>query len=587
MLDNKVDMDIWAIISASPLFERLPESIRDQFLNSLEEVRVGGGECLIKEGEEANCLYIVLQGRLKVYKEKNSDREVCLGEIGVGQVVGEMGVIADSKRVATVYAIRDSIVLKLSKEKFLSLSILHPSILLNFSRVCITRLVSSVNTRKHSPLKTIALLPAGDLGISQEFIRRFIKKLNQKAKVLHVTSGSLYKEASDLLLQEERYTYVVYEADQNLTEWTKLCIRQADRIVFIGDKEHLVHLNEVERYFAQDKRHVESELVILHPKENEDDKGVACYLQQRTMDRYHHIYGFCDQDLQRFIRLMCGEAIGLVLSGGGARGFAHIGLIRALQEKNIPIDYVGGTSMGAAIAAGVAMGMNHHKLAQVAKDFMVPATKKWDFTLPILSLRSGKGVTEACQEIIGINRYIEDCRTNFFCVATNLSKHRLEIIERGLLWKAVRSSLSLPVIFPPIVDLGGDLIIDGGIINNFPVDIMKTRINGGRILAASVTPSCHPKYDESSAVVSGWDLYMEGLLHHKDSYPRIGNIIMSSLMLGSEHHQIEMEHQADFCVKYDMKDIDLLDFHRCQEIIDRGYETALRQLEGSPFYKEC
>ncbi|MBS0628261.1 MAG: patatin-like phospholipase family protein [Verrucomicrobia bacterium] len=572
-------MDLLQFLSSVSLFQKLTEPVLKELINILEVIQIQGGDVLIEQGEEGNCLYILMQGRLQVHQRNSFLEDIFLGEIGVGEVIGEIALLSEEKRMATVRAIRDSSLLKLSQEDFRSFVLKYPDLLLDVTKECLARLLHKNHRVEVGALRTIALATAGNARIPDDFVTKFVKALSLLGKVLHLTSSSKIPSSDWLIQQEENYDYVIYETDLTMTPWTQICLRQADRVVFVGAESEMASLNPVEDFFFKGKRVAESELVILCEKTSTSFKYSHLGFSLRENKRCHHIRNFSDKDFNRFIRFMCGKSIGLVLSGGGARGLAHIGLIRAMEELNIPIDYIAGTSMGAAVAAAVAVGMDYQTIIQNIKKHVVPAARGWDYTLPFLSLKSGKKITKACQNIFGEDLYIEDCPINFFCVSTNLSYHRIEVHQKGLLWEAVRASLALPAILPPIVDGKGNLLVDGGIINNLPVDIMKRYINGGKIIASSLTPIIHPKYDSLSPIASGWSLTAHNFGNHRHKIPNMGNVIISSLMLGSNHHQICMEEEADYCVKFSFTGVDLMDFNLFNEIIDQGYEMALKQLK--------
>ncbi len=577
-------MDLLHFLSSVRLFRKLSKPVLEELLNVLEVVHIQGGDVLMRQDDEGDCLYILLQGRLKVYQKSLSLEESFLGEIGVGDVVGEIAILSKEKRIATVHAIRDSSLLKFSQECFKTFTLKYPDVLFDITKECVTRLLHKNYKVPHGAIRTIALAPAGRAPLSKDFVIKFAKELSLRGEVLHLTSSCDRTSPGWLLEQEEKYRYVIYETDLTMTPWTQIALRQADRIIFIGEEEELSSLNVIEEIFFKEKRLVEGELVLLRKNNFLALSHSNFYLNLRPSVRYHHIRSSSDKDFSRLIRFICGEAIGLVLSGGGAQGLAHVGLIRAMEELKIPIDYVGGSSVGALIGGAAAMGMDFETIRRHCKDTLVPVTSAWDFTLPMLSLKSGERINQGCQNVYGKDFCIEDCLINFFCVSTNISHHRIEIHTKGILWEAIRASFSIPALLPPIMNQQGSLLVDGGIINNLPVDVMRSYINGGKIIAGSLSPKSHPRYDPLPPAPSGWSLFAHSLRGHKNKVPHMGDVILSSLMLGSNHHHICMEEEADYCVRYPSNNIGLMDFHLFDEIINRGYETALKQL--SEFFPE-
>ncbi len=168
-------------------------------------------------------------------------------------------------------------------------------------------------------------------------------------------------------------------------------------------------------------------------------------------------------DLHRLARLVSGNATGLVLGGGGARGFAHLGVWRALGELGVDVDVIGGASIGAPLGAGMAL--------RVAPDAFVPLAVEMfrdllDYTVPVVSLVKGARITRNITSFFG-GLDVRDLWLPFFCVSTNLTRSRLEVHDRLDLATAIRASVAIPGILPP-VPFEGDLLVDGGVLNNLP-----------------------------------------------------------------------------------------------------------------------
>lgn len=569
-------MSIVDALSSTSLFDGVPQELLLELAKRVEVVSLLGGEILFKEGEEGEALYIVLQGRLKADQEEKGS----LGEIGIGEFVGEIALITKKNRMATVRAIRDSQLLKISQECFHSFIRGYPEVLWQFAQKCIARLTQEEKVEGgHNTLRTLALIPGGEAPLSRQFVGRFLEALSKQGTVLHLTAENSEASEAWLSAQEKLFRYVVYEADSTLTPWTRKTLRQADRVLFIAAASGSCELNGIERFFFAEARAVVSELVLVQEQVNR--VYAAPWLEKRQGIRCHHVNLGSEKSLSRLIRFIVGKAIALVLSGGGARGLAHVGVIKALEERNIPIDYVGGTSMGSLIGAGVGVGMDYKEIAYHTQKNVLPATQGYDYTVPLFSLKTGKGVCHALCNIFDKNLCVEDCEIPFFCISTNLSKRSMQVHKKGLLWKSVRASLSLPAIYPPMVDENGDLLVDGGIANNFPVDVMRSLINGGRIIAVNFTCPCYEKYAPMPAEMSCFCALKGALFSKKPKHmlPHIGEIIVSAMMQGSDDHQRQMEKEADFHIKVDCSEVGLMDFGAFEKIIDIGYRAAVARLK--------
>ena len=191
-------------------------------------------------------------------------------------------------------------------------------------------------------------------------------------------------------------------------------------------------------------------------------------------------------DMARIARLMTGTAIGLVLGGGGARGCAHVGVIQALEESGIPIDMIGGTSMGAIIGGLYAKDPDRIYTQSKARRLFRLLGNKWrqalDLTYPRVSFFTGSAMNEVVSAILGEYTQIEDLWLNYFAITTNITHSKMCVHRHGSLWRYVRASMSLVGFLPPICDTDGSYLVDGGYVNNLPADVMRSL--GAKIIIA-------------------------------------------------------------------------------------------------------
>jgi predicted acylesterase/phospholipase RssA len=271
----------------------------------------------------------------------------------------------------------------------------------------------------------------------------------------------------------------------------------------------------------------------------------------------------------------------LVLSGGGARGFAHIGVIRAMNERRIPIDYVGGTSMGAVIAAQYALGWDWRSMLQLNKEAWPRCQPQRNFTLPLVALNSAKRMDQMLREMFG-GAEIQNLRTKFFCVSTNLTQAEAMIHRTGSLWKAVRASVSIPGIGPPAIE-GGEIYVDGGLVNNLPVDVMK-RFCPGAVVAVDVSEQIEFKCTlKESYSLSGWKLLWQRLnpFRERCDIPNILNILYRTTTVGSIRTIETAKKLAEICIEPPVNEFGVFDWHSIDRIVEIGYRHALGQLEKS------
>jgi predicted acylesterase/phospholipase RssA len=274
--------------------------------------------------------------------------------------------------------------------------------------------------------------------------------------------------------------------------------------------------------------------------------------------------------------LASGNGIGLVLSGGGARGFAHIGVYRALIEAGVPIDAVGGCSIGAPLAGGIA---RHIALDDMNVEVQRLFHRLLDYTFPAVSLVKGARITKSIEESFG-GWDIEDLWLPYYCVSTNLTQSQLEVHRRGDLVRAVRASVAIPGILPP-VPMNGDLLVDGGVLNNLPFEPMR---NDGRIdtvIAVDVAPERGPRAKADFGLsVSGTSAVIAALRRAPSDYPSAPAVLLRSMLAGSVNTQkVSLRGDAvDLLVRLDLPGVGLLDFERVDEIAAAGYRSAVDQV---------
>jgi predicted acylesterase/phospholipase RssA len=282
-------------------------------------------------------------------------------------------------------------------------------------------------------------------------------------------------------------------------------------------------------------------------------------------------------DYARVGRFASGRAVGVVLSGGGARGLAHIGVIRACSERGVPIDAIGGASMGAIVGALCASGLDADQVAAHLRDEYVDH-HDYDYTLPIVALSSAAGSVRRMKRLFG-DRGVEDLPIPYFCMSTNLSRAEPVVMERGPLWRAVRMSSSLPGLLPPIADRG-DLFVDGGLLNNLPADVMRER-GAGLVIGVDVTPGVDLRTSEEvEASISGWSALWRRVVSRQRAFPSIVDIMSRAALVGCIRDAARMRAACDVYVAPAVEAYAMGDFGAIDRLIAAGYESALTALEA-------
>ncbi len=567
--------------------------------------RLADGEVLMRQGDAATSMFIVVNGRLQVVREEpagdHADEgpwERVLDEVGSGVTIGEAALINDDVRSATVYAIRDTDVVELTRELFEELARDHPQVMTEIARLILQRLqrTQRISSAGGPRALTIAVVPAGDQPVPLvAFAEQLYEVLASVGPTALFTSDRLdaaYGRPgaanldtdhplslvvnSWLQQQEARYQHILYVADGRDTAWTQRCVSQADRILFLGEAGGDPTPGGLEQRLNPRTRR---ELVLLYTSPTQEPSGTGRWLAPRQVTAHHHIRQAMPGDWARLVRRLTNRAVGVVFSGGSARGMAHIGVIRAMEEAGLEVDYIGGTSMGAMVGAAWATGLNTDEGIRLAERMANPATLL-DRTFPYTAVMASRKVTEALQQLYG-ERHIEDLWRPFYCVSTNLSTAAPVVHERGLLWRAVRASTALPGVFSPILNERNELLVDGGVMNNFPVDIMATRLDCGLLIGVNVSPhiqdTSHYDFGES---VSGWEVLFSRANPFATSrdVPSLAGIMLRTMEVNSLYHRIAAERLADIIIEPDVRDVGALDFTAYETLIERGYTAARDEL---------
>jgi NTE family protein len=314
------------------------------------------------------------------------------------------------------------------------------------------------------------------------------------------------------------------------------------------------------------------ELVLVHPAETALPRETAGPLAMHPFVAHYHVREGVGTDLERVVRQVAGEAVGLVLSGGGARAFAHIGVTMALEEAGIPVDRVGGVSVGSILAGQLASGHPASRLADLNRG-------RWrmDYTVPLLALLAGRRAAEATYAWFG-DQQIEDLWLPFFCVSVSLTSSRLMVHRDGPLQQAVLASTAIPGVLPPIA-WNGQLLVDGALLNNLPVDVMRST-GGGPVIAidcsAAVDASLQPPVD---GLPSRWRLLLNLFRRSGQApAPNILRILQRSTLVPSAGLAMRLRAESDLYIAPPVSGFDFFDFRSLDRIVEHGYRYAVEQL---------
>jgi NTE family protein len=481
-------------------------------------------------------------------------------EIERSELVGEAGWLLKEHRSATVTALRDSELLLLPTLLLDTVAAQSARFSMALARLCARRLRRS--NRQHTEPKharVCAIVPKSIEIDVANFATRLVAEFTQAGRTELVWDARASTHTAGWFNRiEEMNDYVVYVADPSASGWTRQCCRQADAILLVAAAGATVQGWPGGLAEAALARGARVELALVH------DDGVEAgattrWLQSSPVARHHHIIDTAD--FARLARLMTRRGVGLVLSGGGARGFAHLGVIRALREARVPIDFVGGVSIGSIIAAGVAMGWSDEEMRMRYRRSFVDTNPVNDYTFPFVALTRGRKVSRLLQREYG-DVLIEDLRHPFFCISANLTTGRALEHRDGRLADALRASVAIPGVMPPMYR-GDDVLVDGATINNLPVDVMQIHAPG---------------------LVIGSDVGADRFVLGRSGENRINifQILMRSGMINTASSAATQRELADVLLKPPLANVDLLNWQAFDRAIQAGYEYASAALETLP-----
>ena len=569
--------------------------------DELEWIPLSHGDVLFREGDPGDAMYVLVSGRLRIATSVPENGQRVVGEVSPGELVGELGLLSGEPRTGTATAIRETNVVRMTLPVFERLARRHPQATMRLAALVIKRQQSTLRARQSAPTRALvlALVPASrDVGLVR-FVEELEGQLRKHGPVLTLDGDGLDDALGKpgataaepdhptglvvsawLSEQESRYRYVLYVADGDWTPWTQRCVGQADRLLLLGEAGASPEPGPVEEAIGRRGLLVRKELILLHPEGTRQPSGTAGWLARRDLHAHHHIRRGDPAHMERLARRLAGRALGLVLSGGGARGFAHVGVLRAMEEQGMEIDLIGGTSMGSLVGGAYATDRDLDECVELAERFSNPK-RLFDYTLPLTSLMASRKVTGVLQELFGDIR-IEDLWRPFFCVSSNLTRAEAVIHRTGQLWEAVRASIAIPGIFTPIL-FGDDVLVDGGALNNFPVDVMVELCEGGPVIGSNVSPLLEGRRRyEFGPSISGWRV-LWSRVNPFSSAMKVPSLL-GSLMRAQEIRSVSglrrAESLADLVIRPDVSSFGILDFASYEPIIEIGYQVARRELSA-------
>ncbi len=533
-----------------------------------------GGVPLYEAGEDADHFYLVRAGRLGAFRSEEGREPQFLGVIRPGEPAGEMALVAGSAHSATVAALRDSEILALTRDEFFRAVERDPKVMTELARLMILRTRQSAAGGVLGEPQVFGFIGVGAGLKIRPMVTDLAGRVGKLGYQVTVVGAEAQQAPTEWFSNVERdHDFVLYVAEAEETSWTALVSRQGDRLFRVADGRTqpppAVDPSVDEPLQTQQL----VDLILLQPRDAASPRGSEAWLDALRPARLFHLRRNHAADGNRIARVLTGQSVGLVLSGGGAKAYAHIGAVRALREHGVPIDFVGGVSMGAIIAAGVAMGWDDEEMNRRIRHAFVESSPLDDIAFPIIAMTHGLKVRQRLAENFD-NRDIADLWLPFFCVSANLTSGTYYLHRRGTVREALRATISLPGILPPVV-IGKDVLVDGAVVKNFPSDIMRS-IQLGPIVGVDVSRGRSIAADDVMRPPSVLKWLLSGDWRRG---PPIVSVLMRSATVWSGAEMAMTREATDVLILPEVDNIEIRNWKGYEPAVDAGYRAANEVLD--------
>uniref|UniRef100_A0AAR2LW20 lysophospholipase n=1 Tax=Pygocentrus nattereri TaxID=42514 RepID=A0AAR2LW20_PYGNA len=449
---------------------------------AIDWMAVEAGRALYRQDDQSDCTYIVLNGRLRSVIRKANGKKELVGEYGRGDLIGVVEALTRQPRATTVHAVRDTELVKLPEGTLNNIKRRYPQVVTRLIHLLGQKILGNLQqnrghfssdpdvTNPASNLSTVAVLPVCDEVPINAFNLELSHALSAIGPTLLLTSDIIrerlgasaldsiheYRLSGWLAQQEDINRIVLYQTDNSMTPWTQRCIRQADCILIVGLGDQEPTLGQLEQMLENTAVRALKQLVLLHREDGPGPSRTVEWLNMRSWcsghlhlrcprrvfsrrspTRLREVYEKVFEktadrhsDFSRLARVLTGNSIALVLGGGGARGCSHVGVIKAMEEAGIPIDLVGGTSIGSFIGALYAEERSAVRVKQRAREWSKAMNSVFktvlDLTYPITSMFSGSAFNTSISNVFE-DKQIEDLWLPYFNVTTDITASAMRV----------------------------------------------------------------------------------------------------------------------------------------------------------------
>ncbi len=550
-----------------PVLAGLSDELLDRLSGQVNEVPVQAGEWIMHQGEAAQSMFIVSSGRVEVVDE--GPPETLIRVLRRGDVLGELALLREGTRSASARASRDTELLELGRDAFEALILDAPRFALGLTRAMGAQLAASrTPIASATPPRTITVVGIDSQAPAAEVAEGLADALAAHGSVARLSAGEL---ATIDLAERDADRLVLYGGMAPDEQWTELCVREADLVVAVStgapDPEWLgraAALRGCELLVLGSAVEV-GVLEALAPRELQ---VVAQPIERRAA-------------LEALARRLAGRSLGVVLSGGGARALAHLGVLEELETAGVHFDRIAGVSLGSLVAAASAAGFTIEEMNESFERGFVETNPTNDFVFPAFSLVRGVKTRRMLRDAFG-ERRIEELTRRFFCLSCDLVGRDAVLHRTGPVVDAVYPSLAIPGVFPPVATPDGRLLVDGGVIDNLPVATM-ARSGEGPVIAVDVTGRMGQfKRAQRPALARLGRPVRRGLTGSVAEIPRLGETIVRTVTVGSSDTVAAARLHADLVITPQVDGIALMDWKAIARVRELGREAARRALAAHP-----
>ena len=568
-------------LSAVPLIAALPDTVRTALSERAEVVRVGARDWVFRQNDDGDALYVIRLGLVQVVKESPQGEEV-IRVLGRGEFFGELALLDGAPRSASIRTLRDTELLRIRQEDFHAILLENPKATLRIAHHVGMRLRTRDGGGKRSRrgyLGVIALLPTRDLMDFDAVQRHFLAYLNQVSNtaLLEIDAtghldGQLidparYGEVLDDHERKHDLVVLVVRPENTVPEWRAFVLRQADRLV------QLAEIESTPKRLAGTDRPFSLALIDY----NDTPHPALSWIETCAPARHFRLRvgERLGSDVGRMARRLTERSIGVVCSGGGARAMAHIGAVTTLRGAGLQLDRFAGVSMGSLVAALFANEHSSEDIKAICMEHLASSNPFNDYTFPVVSLVRARKARLMLGRIFGPTR-IEDLPRDYFCLTADLLNARSVVHRTGELVIGIGASMSIPGVAPPVTH-EGTLLVDGGVLNNFPVDVMM-ETGEGPVVGCDLTTSSD---DDGAVSLPPAPVPLLRFLVGTSAreLPDIFQTLTRTSTLGSYQAAMASRAMADLAVTSWVGHLGFFDFKKLDEAFDAGRKAADEALE--------